>query len=123
MMQKECIIYGSGEWGRQAYWEYAGSHEILFYVDRNEKRWGQSICGKEIRSTEELAKHPQALCIIAIDNDAGIEEYVRSFGVEQVVHYRFDALTAKKKLHLFMVQAGRAWRLPELWASVGGWWA
>lgn len=122
MVQKECIIYGSGEWGRQAYWEYAGSHEILFYVDKNAKRWGQCICGKEIRDTEELAEHREALVIIAIDNDAGIEEYVRSFGVEQVVHYRFDALTAKKPALIYgtgreSLEAARA--LGERWRLAG----
>ena len=128
MMQKECIIYGSGEWGRQAYWEYAGSHEILFYVDKNAKRWGQCICGKKIRATEELAEHREALVIIAIDNDAGIEEYVRSFGVKQIVHYRFDAMTAKKPALIYGTGSdslevahalGERWRLAGLVANDG----
>lgn len=93
---KPCIVYGSGEWGRQAYWEFSDWYEFLCYVDRNPSRWGERVYRVEIKSPEELARHRDALAIIAIDNDAGIEEYIRSFGVEKVIHYRYDAMTARK---------------------------
>lgn len=92
---EKCIIYGSGEWGRHAYWEYLDEYEIICYVDRNPQRWGTLIYGVEIKPPEELARHKEAVAIIAIDNDAGIEEYIRSFGTSKVEHYRYDALTAR----------------------------
>ena len=96
MMQRECIIYGSGEWGRQAYWEYGEKYRILCYVDKNPGKWGNLVYDVPIKAPEEMSRHQDATVVIAVDNDAGIEEYVRAFGISKVIHYRYDAMSARK---------------------------
>lgn len=91
MSDCEAIIYGSGAWGRKAYWAYLYRYDVICYVDRNPRRWGTRLNGLEIRPPEVFTQHSEAVVILAIDNAAGIEEYIWSLGITKIERYRYDA--------------------------------
>lgn len=83
----QYIIYGSGKWGRYAYLTLHEEKNILFFVDRNEKKWGTSLFGLWIYSPEVLRDYSDAVVCIAVENCRGIEEYLHSLGISRVVTY------------------------------------
>ena len=83
----QYIIYGSGKWGRYAYLTLHEEKNLLFFVDRNEKKWGTSLFGRWIYSPEVLRDYPDAVVCVAVENCGGIEEYLHSLGISRVVFY------------------------------------
>ena len=81
------IIYGSGKWGRYAYLRYHEEKNILFFVDRDERKWGTSLFGLWIYSPEVLRDYPEATVYVAVENCGGIVEFLQGLGVSHVVPF------------------------------------
>lgn len=54
---KKIIIYGALESGINVFKLMENKSEVLFFVDGNEKLWGQEVCGKKVFSPEILKEY------------------------------------------------------------------
>lgn len=89
-MTEKIIVYGAGKTGREAYWNLSSSHEILFFVDQNEKLYGSRIMGKRIGSPKEILNYPDVSVIVAsIVFEKEITEYLTMLlgGTDRVFGY------------------------------------
>lgn len=65
-MNKKCIIFGIGEYGREAYDLLKDKYSEILFSDNNEKKWGDMFCGKEIISPDMICSYYDYDIIIAI---------------------------------------------------------
>lgn len=83
------IIYGAGQFGHYAYWEYVDKANILCFLDKNAALWGTKCRGTniEIEAPHALEKYPGIPVIIAVAQKDGIVECLKKYGSRQFIVY------------------------------------
>lgn len=85
---KECIIYGAGRYGEMAFEELKETVKILFFVDSDNKRWGEKFCGIEIKSPNDLSENKDKLVVVAVKYvEERLLEKCKKFGVQNLKVY------------------------------------
>lgn len=74
---RQLIIYGAGNWGQMAFERYQGEWDILFFVDRDNKKHGRQMCGRNICHPSAIGNHDKAVIMIAVEKSDGIESFIR----------------------------------------------
>ena len=85
------VLFGAGNMCNKYMKCYGAKYPPLFTCDNNSKRWGNAICGLEIKNPEELKKLPED-CAIIICNlyYREIENQIRKMGIKNPVEYFND---------------------------------
>ena len=84
---KKIIIFGAGDYGRQAY-EYYGDEAVGYFVDNNTNKAGQMYCGKKILSVEEyLSIQKDYRTVIAVRSYSAIASQLREYGINNYEYY------------------------------------
>ena len=85
----QMIIYGAGDWGRKAYLYFTDKepHEILFFVDGNPERQNDTLFGKKILRPEILLDYPDAVVVVAAQNNSSMKDYLAGIGHHDVLEY------------------------------------
>lgn len=83
------IIYGAGQYGHYAYWEYIDKKEILCCIDRDMSIRGGCLSGTDIviKGVEDLEQYPHVPVIIAVANKMGIKESLLKYGEREFIDY------------------------------------
>lgn len=79
------VLFGAGNMCRNYMKCYGEKYPPLFTCDNNEKLWGTSFCGLEVKPPKALKKLPQG-CVVLICNIyyREIERQLRELGVENI---------------------------------------
>lgn len=95
---KKIIIFGAGNYGRQAF-EYYGPEKVAYFTDNNKEKWGKEYYGKRILSLDEFKRvHGEYQTVIAVRVYSAIAAELREFGVSDYQYYSADFIKVLKKL-------------------------
>ena len=85
------VLFGAGNMCNKYMKCYGTKYPPLFTCDNNSKRWGDTICGLEIKNPEELKSLPEG-CAVIICNlyYREIEEQIRKMGIKNPVEFFND---------------------------------
>ncbi len=90
--KKQMIIWGTGVVAAELFGRI--QNEIAFFVDNDERKWGKTFCGKEIRSPSSITEWKDCYLVIAVRNAEGIVEQITEYGMIHFVDYEmyFDSV-------------------------------
>lgn len=78
----KMVIFGAGDWGKQAL-EHYGENAVEFFCDNNPEKAGQTYCGKKIISFKQLKKnHSYYQIVIAVRIFYPIANQLSQNGIE-----------------------------------------
>ncbi|MCR4933655.1 MAG: radical SAM protein [Lachnospiraceae bacterium] len=84
---KKIIIFGAGDYGRQAH-EYFGEEMVEFFVDNNTQKTGQLYCGKKILSFDEYLKiQKDYRTVVAVRSFSAIATQLNDHGIHGYEYY------------------------------------
>lgn len=101
LRNKELIIYGAGDYGRQAaeMLQQLDFHKFNF-CDRDSSKHGMNICGGSVYSIVEIEKKENLLVIIAVANENSKKEIEQSLTcIKQIKFLSFFALKTAWKYY------------------------
>ncbi len=80
-IEKKIVIFGAGLYGVKAFEKYGEEH-IDCFVDNSQSKQGTFVCGKPVKSLEEILPHINRVqIIIATSYFSSIEKQLQCFGV------------------------------------------
>lgn len=84
---QKMIIYGTGNWGSIAYREFCDRRDIVFFADRDSRKYGQKFQGKTIYPPGILSEYPDVEVLVAVQSSKGISENLRRIGCRNIRQY------------------------------------
>ncbi len=118
---KQIIIWGAGNWGEQAYWYYKEKGDILFYVDSAPQKVGMEAFtgGGVVRSVDAIKDYMDAKIVIAVADDEGISEYLKSIGIKDIIQFP-RMLNKKNEAIMTKLNEDRSINLGEILQNLHG---
>ena len=116
----ELIIWGTGDWGAQAYFYYKDSYNVLFFVDSDSRKWGitnEFMGGLKVYSPDEIRKFPKAKIAVAVKNSGEIEKQLEGYENSYILHV--DHIQKVQKNDLKSLYENKAIDLRDLLYKVG----
>lgn len=112
-MKEKVVIFGAGQFGRQALSEY--KDRTLFIVDNDANLWGTLLEGIEIRPLEALTTDDDYTILIASRNSESMEEQLQGIGISDYEYFTDDprAYYSTKELIFNPYQENMLRDLPE----------
>ena len=96
--EKKIIIFGAGDYGRQAY-EYYGPERVAYFTDNNENKWFSDYCGKNILSIEEyFSIQKDFQTIIAVRSYSAIARQLEDAGILDYEYYSTEYRQTVKRI-------------------------
>lgn len=76
-----CIIFGSGYYGKRIYYKVRDFFNIIKYVDNNKQLWGTELNGVEIVNPKEICNYKVDIVIIASESYEEIAKQLDQMGI------------------------------------------
>lgn len=83
-MKEKIIIYGFGNTGRSAYHCLKERYDVLFFVDKDSKKWGDEYDGVKVYPPSKLVEFKETMIIIASIYKKEILQEISSYQLKKI---------------------------------------
>lgn len=81
---KECIIFGTGSFGKKGYYKLCNDFHILAYSDNNPNTWGSTVNGKDVIKPDMIPQDDNVAVVICSTYFDEINRQLKEMGVHNI---------------------------------------